>query len=438
MRVPLRQRLSAWFFDGVLPQRPAAWRWTSVVARLLGLSALRFHRDRGTERAASLAYATLLALIPFLVLAASLIEFLQPSQQTDVADWFVRAVFPPEASEVRAGVLDYIARSRSAFRTPDASGTGLRIIGAAMLFWFASNLITGVDRVVGDVWGTGSIRAFVRRLAAYWAVLTIGPILLALSIAGTALLRARAGESLGGFVTSLLPFVVTWISAFAFFRLMPHTGATNRAALAGAVVAGTLWEGTKLAMGWYLAMPKTLLTALSFFPAAVLWMYVSWAIAIYGLEVTYVVHHGNWRPGRRVTTSRPGSRERDEISLAVAVETARAFDEGREPDRAELAWRLGTSEDRVRQAADALRDAGILATGETGALRPARGAAGIRAVDVVAAARGKGGAACVAPAVRRFLDRLDLEGGTAAGKVTLHDLVREDQPAEPAPGVRPK
>jgi membrane protein len=436
-RPSIPARLRAWFFDGALPERPKVLLGAALFARILGLSALRFHRDRGQEKAASLAYATLLALLPVLVLAISLIEFLAPEQQNDIAGRLVSAIFPQEAAEVRKGILDYVESSRHALQGSASAGTGLRIAGAVLLIYFAANLMTGVDRVVGDIWGTGSIRAFVRRLTAYWAVGTLGPLLLALSIAGTAVLRTYVGESAGGFAVAVLPFLVTWTCGFAFFRLMPHTGARTTAALAGAAVAGVLWEGTKIAMGWYLAAPKSLLTALSFFPAAILWMYVSWAIAIFGMEVTYVVHHGSWRPGRRAGVREVTGRARDSLVLGVAVAIARAFDEGRLLNRADLSQKLCVGEDEVMVALAALRDAGLVVVDDSGGYRPSRGAGGIAALDLVDAARGRAGKAALPEPETRFLAELERGGRAAVAHVTLEDLARAGDPVSAAAARRP-
>src|SRR5262245_60446448 len=62
-------RLTSWLFEGELPQTSPALRGLAALARLVTLAAVRFWRDRGQEKAASLAYSTLLALIPLLVLA---------------------------------------------------------------------------------------------------------------------------------------------------------------------------------------------------------------------------------------------------------------------------------------------------------------------------------------------------------------------------------
>jgi membrane protein len=436
-RPTLSVRLRAWFFDGALPERPLALVLAALGARIIGLSALRFHRDRGQEKAASLAYATLLALLPVLVLAISLIEFLAPAQQNGIAERLLTVIFPEEATDLRKGILDYVESSRHALQGSASAGTGLRIAGAVMLIYFAANLMTGVDRVVGDIWGTGSIRVFMRRLTAYWAVGTIGPLLLALSIAGTAVLRTHFGESAGGFATAVLPFLMTWGCGFAFFRLMPHTSTRTTAALAGAGVAGVLWEGTKLAMGWYLAAPKSLLTALSFFPAAILWMYVSWAIAIFGMEVTYVVHHGSWRPGRRAGVRDLTGRARDELVLGTAVTIARAFNSGKLLNRADLAEALCAGEDEVMVALKALRDAGLVVADESGGYRPSRGAGGIAAVELVDSSRGKSCKSQLPESALHFLAALNRDGRTAVSHVTLEDLVRETPPVSEGAGCPP-
>ena len=436
-RPTLSARLRAWFFDGALPERPRVLVGAALLARILGLSGLRFHRDRGQEKAASLAYATLLALLPVLVLAISLLEFLAPQQRTDIAGWVVSAMFPPEATEVRRGILEYVESSRSALESSAAAGAGLRIAGAVMLIYFAANLMTGIDRVVGDIWGTGSIRAFMRRITSYWAVGTIGPLLLAVSIAGSAVLKLHVGETAGGVLVAVLPFFVTWSCAFAFFRLTPHTGARTTAALAGAAVAGVLWESTKLLMGWYLATPKSFLTSLSFFPAAILWMYVSWVIAIFGMEVTYVVHHGSWRPGRRSGTRHVTGRARDELVLGIAVTIAREFDAGRLPDRARLSEMMRVGEDEVMSALAALRDASLVVADDNGGYRPSRGAGGITALEVVDAARGIPSKAQLPESAVRFFAELDDGGRTAVADVSLQDLVREPVAVSEAAARRP-
>jgi hypothetical protein len=80
-------------------------------------------------------------------------------------------------------------------------------------------------------------------------------------------------------------------------------------------------------------------------------------------------------------------------------------------------------------AVDALVAGGLIASADAGGFRPARGAAGIPALDIVDAGRGACGGADLPPEVRAFLDRLDTEGRGAVKDVSLQDLA----PRQPAP-----
>lgn len=401
------------------------------VVRTLRAAALRFHRDLGFEKAASLAYSSLLAVVPAALLAVSVVELLDAKEQLAVADQVLELLFPPEARDVREGFHRFLEESRQVFLEDRTAGS-VRIFSMLTLVYFAGKLLQSVDSVVSAVWGGGGFRYFLRRLSAYWAVITLGPILLALSFTATALAGTYLGEAVGALVARTLPFLVTWVSVFLFYRLMPHGRVRARAALAGAIVTGTLWEASKLALGWYLSRPKTVLTTLSFFPAALLWMYVSWAIAIYGLEVAYVVHHRTWRSRGAAAGGAPSGTARDTLALAALVEVSSAFDDGVEVDRPALADRLGAPEDDVADVVANLSAAGLVAETD-GVLRPARGAAGVLAAEVVAALRGgpahpvPGAASGTIRAAAEYLARLDREGSATHGATTVADLVRESR-----------
>lgn len=410
---------------------PAPVGAARAVLETAAVAGLRFDRDRGFEKAASLAYSSLLALIPAILLGLSVVEVLAPATQDRVTDWFLDLLFPREAGQVREGFRGYFEDARRTFGDTGA-GTGVRVFSILLLVYFAASLLTTVDRVVADVWGGGGFRAFLRRLSGYWAVITLGPFLLALSFAGTALAGDVLGPSAGETITRALPFVVTSIAVFLFYRLMPHSPVRSGAAFAGAAVAGVAWEASKLVMGWWFARPKTtMLATLSFFPAALLWMYVSWVIGIYGLEVAYVVHHRAWRDGVRGFLRKRRAAARDAVTLAVAVEIARAHDEGRAPDRADLADLLRVPENAVAEAIAALSGADLVEDGPSGGFRPARGAAGILALEVVAASRGRVEDARLpsdlpsARAAHEYLRRLERDVADRHGATTLADLARE-------------
>ncbi len=383
-----RRRLREIVIEGRIPAKPAPLRVALSSFRALALAALRFESDRGRERAAALAYGTLLALIPIVLLGVSALELLSAPGEADASRRVLDLVFPSQAEAVKSGFLQLFEESRRAIGGGGAT-TAVRVFSVLLLVYFATSLMTSVDRMVAAIWRTARFRRLAARISAYWAVLTLGPVAIALSFAGTLMASELLGEGSDAVLENLLRFGVTWISVFLFYRLMPHTRVRTGAALAGAAVAGSLWEGSKLAMGLFLSQPKTLLTAMTIFPAAMLWMYVTWLILIYGLEVAYIVQQRASLPGRRADLDPPHGLRYDALTLAVAIEVAAAFDAGQEPTRDVLAAALGASEDHIRAALRRLTAADVLAVGEAGGYRPARGAVGVRVSDLVGAARGR-------------------------------------------------
>ena len=161
-----------------------------AAARTLAAAAVRFRRDFGFEKAASLAYSSLLALVPTALLAISVVELLDATAQ-DRFQQSVMDLLLPRDAELRRNLLGFVQDARTSFQGATGSAS-VRIVSVLMLFYFSASLLTTVDRVVAQVWGGGGFRAFVRRLSAYWAVITLGPVLLAASFAPAAASGLRA------------------------------------------------------------------------------------------------------------------------------------------------------------------------------------------------------------------------------------------------------
>lgn len=389
-----RSSPAAGLLSGALPVAPMTRRAVILLRTLVG-ALLRFRSDLGFEKAASLAYSSLLALIPTALLALSVVELLAADEQQAFQDTALDHLLPRDEA-LRANVATLVDDARRQFQGATGSGT-VRIVSLLMMLYFSASVLTTVDRVVAHVWGGGGFGAFVRRLSAYWAVITLGPVLLALSFAATAFAEDLLGGAVGGLLRGLFPFAVSSVAIYLFYRLMPHTKVRSRAALAAAVTAGVLWEASKIGLGWWFARPQaSFLTKLSFFPMALLWMYVSWAIVIYGLEVAWVVHHGSWRAGVRGSGASVRGAEREVLALATAVEIARRHDAGRPADRDELAATLSVGDDDLARALDDLSEAGLVARAPGGGYMPARGADGIRATEILRAVRGAPGGPAVA------------------------------------------
>jgi membrane protein len=88
----------------------------------------------------------------------------------------------------------------------------------------------------------------------------------------------------------VLPFVVMWAAFTGLYIFMPNTRVNFRAALVGGILGGTLWQ---LAQWVYVNFQvgvtryNAIYGTLAALPIFMVWIYVSWLIVLFGLEVTY-------------------------------------------------------------------------------------------------------------------------------------------------------
>jgi membrane protein len=144
-------------------------------------------------------------------------------------------------------------------------------------------------------------RPFYVRLPLYWTSITFAPLLL---LAGQFVQNriivfiehtaAAAGQSvgwLGGFTALITPFATTWLVLTLMYQFLPNTKVKTRAALTGGFVA---------ALGWILwveifkvyvrhAGSASLYGALALPLLFLLWLWITWMIVLFGLEVTYTI-----------------------------------------------------------------------------------------------------------------------------------------------------
>ncbi|MBK7848691.1 MAG: YihY family inner membrane protein [Zoogloea sp.] len=141
---------------------------SSVVALQLLLSAVlrRFRDGRCSQVAASLAFTSLLSLVPFVTLVAVVFsKFPQSQRFRDALQGFLLDNLLPE----KAGKV--IATYAFQF---SQKATNLTIVGGVVLILTAIMLMRTIDQVINQIWRVQAHRPWASRLVAYWAVLSWG------------------------------------------------------------------------------------------------------------------------------------------------------------------------------------------------------------------------------------------------------------------------
>ena len=245
--------------------------------------------ERITVSAGHLAYVSLLSLVP-VIMVFFMIMSAFPAFEPIRAEFeqFIFSNFVPTSGDV---VQNYMTEF-----VGNASGMGFASILSLLVV--ALLLISNIDKTFNHLWKTKVERPIIYTIAIYWMVITLGPILILLSLAVSSYLGGLAtfaDDYTPGFGTGLLK-LVPWAAAIGAFILIymivPNRPVRAKYALFGAILATGLFELTKKGFALYVTnFPsyEVIYGALATIPILFVWVYLSWVVVLLGAVFTYSV-----------------------------------------------------------------------------------------------------------------------------------------------------
>ncbi len=330
----------------------------------LRLVVRRFGADGGMRIAASLSYTSLLALVPLGTIAFAILKTFPVFG--DVQARIQSLVFEAFLPETISNVQDYFTGFVS-------NAGGLTTIGIAALAVVAIMLLATIETALNDIFRVKAKRAFIPRMMMFWAVLTMGPLLLGGSISMTtylfALSKTVGVDQLTGFgwlMTRLMPTVLVMFAFSVFYGIVPFRPVRVLHALVGGIVAGLLFALLRKGFALYIAsFPayQTLYGALSTVPIFLIWMFLSWAVVLIGAEITAVLPEWG-HAGRAKGTRTLSPTQRLEAALSVLEilwgKSRGEAKEGLIQDEGDI------ESDLMAETLDALRGVGYVTPSEEG------------------------------------------------------------------------
>ncbi len=347
---------------------------------LLSAVSRRFGEGRCSQVAASLAFTSLLSVVPFVTLVAVVFsKFPQSQRFADALRGFLLDnLLPEKAGKVIAAYAFQFSQKT----------TNLTIVGGAVLILTAIMLMRTIDQVINEIWRVQVHRPWATRLVAYWAVLSLGPLLLAGGVfAAGAMLSVSMDfmnepawlEVAGLRLVSL--GVLAGVFATLYFAV-PHCSVR----LADAGLAGLLAAAGFLVMqrmfSLYLAhFPSYTLVygAFAVVPIFLLWLYLSWIIILLGAVVAAVLPERSLR--RRPLPEFPGRALY--VALLMLFELAEAQSGGECRGVEELADVARVGHDEVREVLAVLASSRVVVRRDSGGWLLARSAESARVSELV-------------------------------------------------------
>jgi len=255
-----------------------------------------FRHDRCFEAAGALSYTSLLALVPLMaVILGVLSAFPVFDYGVEQLQDFIFSNFVPAAGDVvREYLNQFIARS-----------TGLTGTGTLFLVVTAIILMSTIEKSLNRIWRVDRVRHPTSRLVMYWAVLTLGPMLLGGSLGLTSYLAALpllapefARSTLQSGLLLMTPPLVALAAFTLIFLLVPNRRVHWRHALAGAAFSALAFELSKRGFVLYISNFPTyerLYGALATIPIFLVWIYVSWVVILLGASLSAALTTFNYR-----------------------------------------------------------------------------------------------------------------------------------------------
>ncbi len=249
----------------------------------------KFLADRGTHLAAMIAYFALLAFVPILFLALSLIGLAgSPDESSYLIEQLQRA-FPASSVERLVSVVESI----------QGSAAELGIVGGITLIWAALGFFSVVESALNIVYGLQN-RPFVHQKALVLVLTAVGLALVfvALVIGTIGVNLAQDSGRFGGELAYLWGIAISTILVFSvvwgLYTLLLNIRIPWRETLPGAIFTAVLLQASFQLLPLFVRTTGGLesLQAFGGLLLLLVWIYLMANVVVLGAEVNWYLSHG--------------------------------------------------------------------------------------------------------------------------------------------------
>lgn len=272
-------------------------RWNRI-RDLFRFAARRLDEEHLPEVAGSLTFTTVLALVPMLTIALAIFTAfpLFNTFRSSLEAYFIQNLMPKVIANT---ILNYLNQFAS-------KSMRLSAVGGVFLFVTAVMMMSMIDRVFNQIWQVKIQRPVTQRILVYWAIVTLGPLLIGISITVTSyLFTATNGVVMnvpvvGAIFYTLVSIALTTAAFTLLYIAVPNRMVDWRDAVWGGLLAGVAFEIAKRGFAIYITKFPTYTVvygAVAAVPIFLVWIYLFWIITLLGALVAAalpVVKYERW------------------------------------------------------------------------------------------------------------------------------------------------
>jgi membrane protein len=309
-----------------------------------------------TSKAASLSYTSITSAVPLLAVILSLFTaFPIFNDFKYYLDQFLTESLFPE--NISGQVLSYL-------NTFADAASGLTVVGTIFLVVTSIMLMMTIEKALNQIFQIKKPRPLLQRILIYWAILSLGPFALALSLWASATVLQETIGSEFSFLKSFLSFVVPvlfsgFLMSLLYF-IVPNRRINFRDAMVGGFFTAIFAEIMRLGFTLYLSYFHTytlIYGTFAILPIFLIWVYISWLLVLLGAYIVSLMPQ--IRRGIITHDSLSGTR------LLLATRVLRALYENRKLHKpglneAQLLTLIPSSYDNINYVLETLNDLGYV------------------------------------------------------------------------------
>lgn len=375
------QRVLHWIGHVIRKPWDELSRWQRAARFAYDLSrygAVQLKEDRAPQMAAALAFQTLFALVPVLVVVMLIVQaFMAPDDINRLVgkmlEWAgMENVAAPTSDGVESAAPSASLQTWLTDLIQTAAKTNLTVvgwIGFGVIVYSAVSMLVTVETSFNTVYRAPAGRPWSRRVPLYWFLITISPAAIYATAMAHQMVETWATEYTGALWFVELVHVawslcIGWLFWFVVYTLVPNTTVSLQSSAIGALVCAILLEVAKRSLGAYLSNAfsiNQLYGSLGLVPLFMFWVYLMWLFILFGLEVSATLQFLGNRALEEIENRRATTGLVEPAAVVSVMEVvAEDFRDGVPTPQRKIADRTGVPERAVATIVQELCTAGLL------------------------------------------------------------------------------
>ena len=248
-----------------------------------------FTEKRVMAQASALTYSTLLAIVPILAVVFAIARGLGYNKYIEV--WFreVLASQPQVADVIVSFVNSYLIHTRS----------GIFLgVGLIFMLYTVLMLVNNVEETFNQIWQVNNSRPIIRSFVNYLAMFFLLPIIIVIST-GFSIFMETVADKMDDFVIlepivhklfSFFPYMLMSLIFIVIYVYLPNTKVRFSCAIVPGILAGIAMHLLQIAyinsQVWVTGY-NAIYGSFAALPLFMLWLQISWAICLFGAQLTY-------------------------------------------------------------------------------------------------------------------------------------------------------